>query len=81
MPHVIFYHSSFLLMSSDLPVVSPGTATKTTNGEEMYLRSGTDGETEERERMKDVEAHIGKRKEERDLKKQKERQETRVKSF
>lgn len=51
MPHVIFYHSSFLLMSSDLPVVSPGKATKTANGEEMYL--GTDGETEER----DVEAH------------------------
>lgn len=55
MPHVIFHHSSFLLMSSDLPVASPGKATKTANGEEMYL--GTDGETEERERMRDVEAH------------------------
>lgn len=43
---IISCHPFFLLISPDLPLVSPGPATKAANGEGMYLHTGTDGEAE-----------------------------------
>lgn len=56
-PRLLFFpRPSLVLLSPDLPLVSPGTATIAANGQGLYLHTGT-----ERERARDIEEHRYKR--------------------